>query len=454
MSTTNRDVREIVREEPVMRVRILAALHDGPLTIPEIAAAIGAPTHETVFWIMGMRRYGWIAEIKGATVDLGLYPELQRYGATDISACFSCGTCTASCPLSQTDSTFPRRIIRYAQVGMKDALLSSKELWSCYQCAECAETCPTQADPSEFMAATRRYAIASYDKTRIARTMYTRPVVATVFAVFLAAFFALFMYSAHGPQSGESLAIFEFIPETLIHNTGIVVMILVFLAGVAGVLDMARHIGRREGVRWSTLVGSRAAIARTARAAWVAIGRESLGQVQFRRECSNDEVPVAWYRRRWLVHALTMWGFLGLLAATLLDYGLALVGIKETGAPVPIWYPVRLLGTVAGLALVYGTTILIVDRYRAANRSVKRSTTADWMLLGLLWVTGVTGFALELALYLPSAPSWGYWVFLLHVAVAMELVLLAPFMKLAHAVYRPVALFFVALARSQPEGSG
>jgi hypothetical protein len=29
----------------------------------------------------------------------------------------------------------------------------------------------------------------------------------------------------------------------------------------------------------------------------------------------------------------------------------------------------------------------------------------------------------------------------------MELVLLAPFMKLAHAVYRPVALFYVALAK-------
>ena len=33
----------------------------------------------------------------------------------------------------------------------------------------------------------------------------------------------------------------------------------------------------------------------------------------------------------------------------------------------------------------------------------------------------------------------------------MELVLLAPFMKLAHAVYRPVALFFLALAR-EPHG--
>ena len=69
MGTTNRDVREIVRDEPVMRARILAALLGGPLTVPEIAASIDAPTHEVVFWVMGMRRYGWLAEIKGATVD-------------------------------------------------------------------------------------------------------------------------------------------------------------------------------------------------------------------------------------------------------------------------------------------------------------------------------------------------------------------------------------------------
>ena len=43
-------------------------------------------------------------------------------------------------------------------------------------------------------------------------------------------------------------------------------------------------------------------------------------------------------------------------------------------------------------------------------------------------------------------------MFLVHVAVAMELVLLAPFTKFAHAIYRPVALFFVALAQSSAEG--
>src|SRR5512146_2815824 len=257
------------------------------------------------------------------TVDLGLYPELQRYGATDVSACFSCGTCTASCPLSQTDSTFPRRIIRYAQVGMKDALLTSKELWACYQCGQCAETCPTQADPSEFMAAARRYAIAGYDRTRVARTMYTRPILATVMAVLIAAFFALFMYSAHGPQRGESLAIFEFVPAELIHNTGIVVMLLVVVAGLSGIASMARRIGRREGVGWGDVLGSRAALARSGRALWYALGRESLGQVQFRDECDTGRASVPWHRSRGLIHAVTVWGFLGLLAATGLDYGLA-----------------------------------------------------------------------------------------------------------------------------------
>jgi ferredoxin len=376
------------------------------------------------------------------TADLGLYGEIQKFGATDMSACFSCGNCTAICPLSENDATFPRRMIRYAQVGMKDALLSSKELWSCYHCGECSDSCPTEADPGEFMAAARRYAIASYDVTGLARVMYLFPAVGTAIALAL----AVFMFAARGPQSTETLALFEFIPSELIHNLGIAVMALVVLAGAAGILRMTRRIAHREGVGLGDVLGGRAALARSGRAAWKAIGRESLAQTRFREDCDADSV-VPWYRRRWLIHALVLWGFLGLLAATALDYGLEIIGVKATGTPVPIWYPVRLLGTVAGLALVYGSSVMIVDRIRRANSSVTRSAASDWTLLALVWVTGVTGFAIELALYLPQPPAWGYWVFLFHVAVAMELVLLAPFMKLAHAVYRPVGLFFAALAR-------
>lgn len=69
MIRPNRETREVVREEPVMRRQILAALQAGSMTVPEIALAIDAPAHEVVFWVMGMRRYGWLAEVKGATDD-------------------------------------------------------------------------------------------------------------------------------------------------------------------------------------------------------------------------------------------------------------------------------------------------------------------------------------------------------------------------------------------------
>ena len=74
----SRDVREIVREEHAMRGPILEALAGGPLTVPEIAAAIGCPADEAMFWVMGLRKYGWLAEEKQVTED-GYF----RYGAVE-----------------------------------------------------------------------------------------------------------------------------------------------------------------------------------------------------------------------------------------------------------------------------------------------------------------------------------------------------------------------------------
>jgi hypothetical protein len=67
MSTTTRDVREIIREEPLMRDRILEALTVGPLTVPEIATVIGYPEHEVMYWVMGMRKYGQVTPLADAT---------------------------------------------------------------------------------------------------------------------------------------------------------------------------------------------------------------------------------------------------------------------------------------------------------------------------------------------------------------------------------------------------
>lgn len=380
------------------------------------------------------------------TIDTGLLTDIQRFGGADVSACFSCGNCTAICPLSANDGTFPRRMIRYGQVGMKDALLSSKELWTCYHCGRCSKSCPQQADPGGYMAAARRYAIANYDRTRLARALYTKPVLSSFVSILVAAVLATLLYASHGYESSKTLALFNFIPDQTIHWTGVAVFVVAFIAVLSGLTMMVRGIARAEGVHLSTIVKGRSANVRALRAAWTAVGVESLGQRRYRNDCSEDHEPEPWYRRRSILHEATMWGFLGLLVATMLDYGLALTGVKKTGTPVPIWYPVRLLGTVAGIAMVLGVSMLILNRLQHVSEAVKVSTQSDWSLLIMLWVIGVSGLALELGLYMSNAPAWGYWVFLFHVSVALEFILLTPFMKFAHVIYRPVALFFLALA--------
>ena len=78
MNATNRDVREVIREEPIMRARILELLRNGPMTVPELAAAMECPSHEVLFWVMGMRRFGRLREVSGAT-DEGYF----RYQAVE-----------------------------------------------------------------------------------------------------------------------------------------------------------------------------------------------------------------------------------------------------------------------------------------------------------------------------------------------------------------------------------
>ena len=67
--TDAKDPREVIREEPVMRRRILDAITAEPQTVPDIAATLGVPPHEALFWVMAMRRYGYLAEVKGSDAD-------------------------------------------------------------------------------------------------------------------------------------------------------------------------------------------------------------------------------------------------------------------------------------------------------------------------------------------------------------------------------------------------
>jgi nitrate reductase gamma subunit/ferredoxin len=391
-------------------------------------------------------------------VDPSLLNEIKQYGAVNIEKCFNCGNCTATCSLTSDEDGFPRRIIRLAQLGMRDKLLGSKEIWLCYNCADCSETCPQQAEPANFMAATRCYAVTNYDPLGIGKLFCRTPIIGSLIVVLMVIFFGAFMYTQRETMASESLKLFNFIPYELIHNLGLAAIVLISLASLVTIFNMTYRIARANNLSARNFVnGSRT---NWLAAFWDAVFVQSLGQKRYREECEAPDNIQVWYLSKWFVHAATMWGFLGLLLATILNYALDIVGLKPTGAEVPIWYPVRLLGTLAGLLFVYGVSVLLIRRWRAVDKAHSYSRPADWIFLTLLWLSGMTGFVIEIALYLPFAPVWGYWMFLFHVSVSMVLLLLLPFTKFAHAIYRIVALYVHALkpvAESQPrqvEGAG
>jgi len=61
---------------------LTAALKDGPKTVPEIAQITGLPTHELLWYVMGLRKYGQIVEgeERDGYYEYALKPEEERKG--------------------------------------------------------------------------------------------------------------------------------------------------------------------------------------------------------------------------------------------------------------------------------------------------------------------------------------------------------------------------------------
>jgi len=72
---------------------------------------------------------------------------IAHEAARGITACFSCGTCTAACPVHEMFPEFdPRKIARMVNLGMKERVLSSPHIWYCTTCLECEESCPQRVN--------------------------------------------------------------------------------------------------------------------------------------------------------------------------------------------------------------------------------------------------------------------------------------------------------------------
>jgi len=99
--------------------------------------------------------------LKISDIDMRFKNEVKKIpGGERLMMCFQCGTCTADCPIARfSDSYRPRKILRMAQLGLKDRVLSSDQLWLCAACYTCVDHCPQDVEISSVIRALRNIAV-------------------------------------------------------------------------------------------------------------------------------------------------------------------------------------------------------------------------------------------------------------------------------------------------------
>lgn len=95
------------------------------------------------------------------SADLNFKYELATQpGGERIMACFTCRTCTASCPITAVNERFnPLRIIRMAIYGLKKEVLGSDFIWLCSSCYACQERCPQGVSITQIMTVLKNMAV-------------------------------------------------------------------------------------------------------------------------------------------------------------------------------------------------------------------------------------------------------------------------------------------------------
>jgi heterodisulfide reductase subunit C len=87
--------------------------------------------------------------------------EIAANGGSSVMLCFQCGTCTAGCPSGKITAYRIRKLMRAAQLGLKDETINSEDLWQCTTCYTCSERCPRDVQIVDVVTALRNIAVAN-----------------------------------------------------------------------------------------------------------------------------------------------------------------------------------------------------------------------------------------------------------------------------------------------------
>lgn len=358
--------------------------------------------------------------------DPTLLADIRRYGKFDTTGCYQCGSCTISCELVTDGTSFPRKIIRYALLGLRDPLVGGLEPWICHDCGECSLVCPRQAEPRISMLTVRRFLSAQYDwtgigsKVLVSRAWYIGSLacVGALTLLLILLYHLFYVGLAFSDLKTTPMGLEHMFPTMTYFTLTVILLPLILL--LSRVFRIWRLTLRGERIPFSAYIAE----------AWTYV-RHSVTHALMRK-CPE--------KGRWVGHWLLASGVVLILA-------IKVFGLRwfQTDNLYPLYHPQRWLGYLATFCILFGTGSILAGRLRAEKEIYKETSLEDVMFPVLLLLTALSGISVHILRYAGCALA-SHLTYALHIVVATPmLVVEMSFGKWSHMIYRPLALYFQAV---------
>jgi quinone-modifying oxidoreductase subunit QmoC len=368
--------------------------------------------------------------------DLDFIKEVGALGGEDLKKCYQCATCSVACPISPDTKPFPRKEMIAASWGLKDKLVGNADIWLCHNCGDCSTRCPREAKPADVLAAVRSYTIEDYAQPKaLARALKDPrklPILLAIPAIFFLVVGTITGLLDFTPDLSEGIKHWKFFSTWLVDMT---MLPAAFFAAAVFALGLKRFMA---DIHQNALSEGKTDKEKIEIPGFVLALIKVIPTILLHRkfgECTEN-------KDRQIAHLLTLYGFIGLFIVTsiifLVIYGSYLVPAGPLHGPWSQLNPVKWLANLSGIALIVGTGLMIKNR---SSKKDQASRYFDWYLIYLAFGVGVTGMGAQLT-RLAGWAAVSFATYYVHLMLVWALFAYLPFSKLAHFVYRTVAMAY------------
>ncbi len=361
--------------------------------------------------------------------DVQFINEVVKLGGQDVKKCFQCATCAVACPISPDTKPFPRKEMLATSWGLKDRLVGNGDIWLCHNCGDCSTLCPRGAKPGDVIAALRAYAVSEYAKPKALAKAVNDPKKLPILAAIPAVIFlvvglitGLLDFSPGGDEIVHAHFFSTWLVDLIMLPTA-AFAVAVFANGLKNFIADMHANALLEGKTDKEKVDPAGFVQ-----ALIKVIPTILKHNRF-NECGENKA-------RGTAHMMVFYGFLGLFIVTNIFF--VVLYVFKIHGPYSQLNPVKWLANVAGVSLVIGSLLLMKER---ASKKDQVSTYKDWFLLWLALGLGITGLLAETT-RLAGMAGFSYFIYFVHLMFVWSLFAYTPFSKLAHLVYRTVAMAY------------